>query len=127
MVEASSRTDHDPAGIPPDHASLGRDLRRSHRLRGIFRRLRHGDVAFVGPVTETPDSREALARDVVIVGSGSLVGLFVDAGAVDEYRLRVFPTATGASRRLFREEVRLDLAGTERMGPTVLTIYMPGA
>ncbi|MBS1861562.1 MAG: dihydrofolate reductase family protein, partial [Actinobacteria bacterium] len=117
-----------PAGIPPDHASSLRDPRGSHGLRGVFPRPRHGDVAFFCPVTEMPDSREALARDdVVIVGSGSLVGLFVDAGAVDEYRLRVFPTATGASRRPFREEVRLDPAGTERMGPTVLTIYMPGA
>jgi dihydrofolate reductase len=64
-------------------------------------------------------------RDVIIIGSGSLVDLFIGAGAVDEYRLRVFPTAIGSGRRLFRDERRLDLVSTERMGPTTLTIYTP--
>lgn len=70
---------------------------------------------------------ESVDRDVIIIGSGSLCDLFIDAGAVDEYRLRVFPTATGAGRRLFPNGCRLDLASTERMGPTMLTIYTPGA
>jgi dihydrofolate reductase len=69
----------------------------------------------------------AVDRDVVVVGSGSLVDLFVDAGAVDEYRLRVFPTATGAGRRLFPNGARLDLVSTEPMGPTVLMIGTPAA
>ena len=68
----------------------------------------------------------ALEHDVVIIGSGSLVDLFVDAKAVDEYRLRVFPTATGAGRRLFQKQCRLDLVSIERMGPTSLAIYTPG-
>ncbi|MGI8457337.1 MAG: dihydrofolate reductase family protein [Propionibacteriaceae bacterium] len=71
--------------------------------------------------------RESAERDVVIIGSGSLVDLFVGAGAVDEYRLRVFPTATGAGRPLFPHGCRLDLVSTERRGPTTLTIYTPGA
>jgi len=70
---------------------------------------------------------ETARRDVVIVGSGSLTRLFADAGAVDEYRLRVFPTAAGAGRRLFPDGCRLDLVSAERMGPTVLTIYTPAA
>jgi dihydrofolate reductase len=65
-------------------------------------------------------------RDVIIIGSGSLVDLFVDAGAVDEYRLRVFPTAAGAGRRMFPNGTRLELISSERMGPTMLTIYAPG-
>jgi dihydrofolate reductase len=69
--------------------------------------------------------RESVSRDVVIVGSGSLVDLFVDAGAVDEYRLRIFPTATGAGRRLFPNGARLELVSAERMGPSVLTIHTP--
>jgi dihydrofolate reductase len=68
----------------------------------------------------------SVERDVIIIGSGSLVDLFVDAGAVDEYRLRVFPTATGEGRRLFPNGSRLDLVSTERMGPTTLTICTPG-
>jgi dihydrofolate reductase len=69
----------------------------------------------------------AVERDVIIIGSGSLVDLFVNAGAVDEYRLRVFPTATGAGRRLFPHGAPLELVSVERMGPTVLTICTPAA
>ncbi|GGF10660.1 dihydrofolate reductase family protein [Subtercola lobariae] len=69
--------------------------------------------------------REAAHRDVVVIGSSSLVDLFVEAGAVGEYRLRVFSTAAGAGRRLFPRGQRLELVSAERMGPTVLTIYTP--
>lgn len=71
--------------------------------------------------------RESADRDVIIIGSGSLTDLFIDAGTVDEYRLRVFPTATGAGRRLFPNGSRLDLASSERIGPTLLTIYTSAA
>jgi dihydrofolate reductase len=71
--------------------------------------------------------KESADRDVVIIGSGTLTELFIDAGTVDEYRLRVFPTAVGAGRRLFRKGCRLELVSTERMGPTVLTTYTPSA
>ena len=71
--------------------------------------------------------RESVDRDVVIVGSGSLVDQFINASAVDEYRLRIFPTAAGAGRRLFPNGARLELVSTERMGPSVLTIYTPSA
>ena len=70
--------------------------------------------------------QESVDRDVVIVGSGSLVDLFINASAVDEYRLRIFPTAAGAGRRLFPNGARLELVSTERMGPSVLTIYTAG-
>lgn len=69
----------------------------------------------------------AADRDVVIVGSGSLTDRFIGAGAVDEYRLRVFPTATGAGRRLFRNDARLDLTAVEQMGPTFLVVSTPTA
>lgn len=68
---------------------------------------------------------EAERRDVIVIGSGSVVDAFIDAGAVDEYRLRVFPTATGSGRPLFRQECLLDLVSLERMGPTALAIYRP--
>lgn len=69
--------------------------------------------------------RASADRDVVVVGSTSLVEQFIDAGQVDEYRLRVFPTATGAGRRLFPNGSRLALVGTKQLGPTVLSIYAP--
>ena len=68
---------------------------------------------------------ESASRDLIVIGSGSLVDLFISAGAVDEYRLRVFPTATGAGRRLFPKGARLDLLSIEQMGPTALMIYTP--
>lgn len=69
--------------------------------------------------------RTAERRDVVVIGSGSLVDAFVRAGAVDEYRLRVFPTATGAGRRLFPDGAALDLVTVEQVGPTSLVIATP--
>ncbi len=69
----------------------------------------------------------ATERDVVVVGSGSLLDLFVSAGAVDEYRLRIFPTATGKGRRLFPHGVQLTQVSAEPMGPTTLAIYTPDA
>jgi dihydrofolate reductase len=67
--------------------------------------------------------KESADHDVVIIGSGSLTELFIGAGAVDEYRLRIFPTVAGAGRRLFQKGCRLELVSAERMGPSVLTIY----
>ncbi len=68
---------------------------------------------------------ESAERGVIVMGSGSAVDGVGEAGAVDEYRLRVFPTATGAGRRLFPTGSRLDLVSIEQMGPTALMIYTP--
>ena len=50
---------------------------------------------------DVPDwaRRGPVERDVIIIGSGTLCDLFISAGAVDEYRLRVFPTVAGATTR----------------------------
>lgn len=66
-------------------------------------------------------------RDVVIIGSSSLVDAFIAQSAVDEYRLRVFPTATGAGRRLFPHGARLELLSADQMGPTTLQILKPAS
>lgn len=68
---------------------------------------------------------ESKNRDVVVVGSGSIIDLLQRAGAVDEYRLRIFPTATGTGRRLFPDGMRLDVIGSELLGPTALLIAVP--
>ncbi|MEU1982301.1 dihydrofolate reductase family protein [Nocardia sp. NPDC019395] len=71
--------------------------------------------------------KTAAERDIAIIGSGSLVDLFRDAGAVDEYRLLIFPSATGAGRRLFPDGSRLDVISTDQVGPGVLLIGTPAS
>jgi len=68
---------------------------------------------------------QSRSRDVVLIGSGSLLGPFVDADAVDEYRLRVFPTVAGAGRRLFAAPARLNLVRATALGPTALLVLEP--
>lgn len=68
---------------------------------------------------------ESSTREVIVIGSGSVADPLIRANAVDEYRLRIFPTVAGTGRRLFPAGSNLDLVDTERMGPTVLGIYRP--
>ncbi|MEO6115551.1 MAG: dihydrofolate reductase family protein [Pseudolysinimonas sp.] len=65
-------------------------------------------------------------RDVVVIGSGSVVVRLASAGLVDEYRLLTFPDAVGAGRRLFSSPVRLTLTASEQVGPATLAIYSVG-
>jgi dihydrofolate reductase len=65
------------------------------------------------------------ARDVVVIGSTSVVHQLAVAGVVDEYRLLVFPTVVGAGERLFAKGVPVDLelASADTAGPLVLLRY----
>jgi dihydrofolate reductase len=60
--------------------------------------------------------------DIVVIGSGSVVSHLADEGLVDEYRLLVFPTATGAGRRLFTGPHNFELRRCEQVGPAVLVV-----
>jgi dihydrofolate reductase len=66
--------------------------------------------------------QELAGTDVVLIGSTSVVTRLAAADLIDEYRLRIFPTAAGAGSRLFADPARLDLISSDRMGPTVLAI-----
>lgn len=63
------------------------------------------------------------SRDVVVIGSGSVVKDLIAADLVDEYRLLVFPTVTGDGRRLFPTKVNLALVAAEQVGPAALCTY----
>lgn len=64
-----------------------------------------GDPALgVRSVKDTTDG------DIVVYGSGSLLGTLFDEGLVDELRLFVFPTVLGSGQRLFA-----GLAGRQRL------------
>jgi len=64
-------------------------------------------------------------RDVVVIGSGSVVAELARRDAIDEYRLLTFPTAVGAGRRLFDaagSPTELRLVSAEQVGPAVLSV-----
>jgi dihydrofolate reductase len=64
-------------------------------------------------------------RDVVVIGSLSVVDLLVGRGLVDEYRLLIFPTVLGAGRALFRTPQALTTVSVAPSGPGALTVLTP--
>ncbi|MGW6277093.1 dihydrofolate reductase family protein [Kribbella sp. NPDC055071] len=66
------------------------------------------------------------SRDVVVVGSLSVVHALQAADLVDEYRLMTFPTVVGTGEHLFPAAdapVNLDLVSTVQIGQALLTTY----
>ncbi|WP_345800952.1 dihydrofolate reductase family protein [Microbacterium sp. AZCO] len=63
------------------------------------------------------------SRDIVVIGSGSVIAQLREANLIDEYRLLTFPLATGAGRTLFPDAAELALRSVEHVGPACLTIF----
>ncbi|MCZ8380722.1 dihydrofolate reductase family protein [Mycobacterium sp. CPCC 205372] len=59
------------------------------------------------PVAEVAALKAAPGRDIVLTGSISLAHALIAAGAVDEFRLTVYPTVQGRGRRLFPDGLTL--------------------
>src|SRR3954464_1143929 len=77
------------------------------------------------PLTWVKDERTR--RDVVVIGSLSLVHALAAADLVDEYRLITFPTVVGAGDRLFAAAAPADFRFTasepaDAAGLTMLTV-----
>jgi dihydrofolate reductase len=70
--------------------------------------------------------REVSSRDIAVVGSLSVVDELAEQGLVDEYRLLIFPTVSGAGRGLFRAPLELTLVSTDQVGPAVLAVLTTG-
>jgi dihydrofolate reductase len=68
----------------------------------------------------------ARERDVVVIGSTSVVRELAAAGAVDEYRFMTFPTIVGEGTRLFAAPVELDLVSVDVVGSGTLATYVAG-
>ncbi|MFI6437274.1 dihydrofolate reductase family protein [Streptomyces sp. NPDC050759] len=65
-------------------------------------------------------------RDMIVIGSPSVVHALMAEDLVDEYRLLTFPTILGTGDRLFPTDgspVHLECLSAERTGAAVLTRY----
>jgi dihydrofolate reductase len=78
-----------------------------------------------GDVLETVE-RFKTERDVIVVGSASVVHALAERGLVDEYRILVFPDVVGHGTKLFTAEAtptHLRMVSAETAGPAVLTRF----
>jgi dihydrofolate reductase len=70
--------------------------------------------------------KEKTLRDLVVVGSGSVVHALAERDLVDEYRIMVIPELVGLGTRLFTPETtpsRLRQISAESIGQVVLVRY----
>ena len=79
-----------------------------------------GPVTVLGgvPAVDVRALKDLVDGDILVYGSGRLLGTLFDHGLVDELRLFVFPTVLGSGRRLFEEVAtphRLDLIASEAL------------
>ena len=82
-----------------------------------------GDAA-----AEVKALKDAVAGDLLVAGSASLVQTLVEHGLVDEFRLMVFPIVLGSGKRLFGDVseapvLALDEVTTVGAGIVILTYH----
>jgi dihydrofolate reductase len=87
-------------------------------------RVIRGDIAL-----QVASLKEQPGKDILVVGSGTLVRELMSRGLIDEYRIMVFPVVLGNGRRLFNgasEGVPLELADSRALGSGVVILtYHP--
>jgi dihydrofolate reductase len=85
--------------------------------------LLEGDLA-----EEVAKLKEQPGQDILIYGSGDVVGALHPHGLIDEYQLMIFPVTLGDGKRLFRDGGKADLkladSWSTETGVAVLT-YEP--
>ena len=115
----------------------GRDDPFSARMNAVPKLVATGTLASTSAWAnsqavdgEVIDAVARAQRDVVIMGSLSLVHTLMDSDLIDEYRLRTFPTVLGAGQRLFpagRPPSYLELLLAEQSGATAMAWYRRAA
>ncbi|MEW6702755.1 MAG: dihydrofolate reductase family protein [Bacteroidota bacterium] len=80
-------------------------------------------------VQEMKRMKKSKGLDMVILGSGSIVTQFADAGLIDEYQIMIDPVAIGKGTTMFKgSKSKLDLKLTETKifkSGIVLLCYKP--
>lgn len=102
----------------PDRLNAARKLVASRTLADVS--AWQNSALLRGDLAEEVRRHE---HDVIVIGSIGIAQELGRAGLVDEYRLLVFPSVTGAGRRLFETPADLALVSTTRVGPAVLSTY----
>ena len=84
--------------------------------------LLHGDIPAL-----VADLKQSSRANLVIMGSGVLIGSLMAAGLIDEYLLMIAPLVLGTGRRLFPEKVDVSLRLTSITTATgaVIATYEP--
>jgi dihydrofolate reductase len=71
-------------------------------------------------VAEIAELKAQSTGDILVAGSGTLVGTLLGADLVDELRLMVFPTVLGRGKRLYPDGIdrlKLKLTESRQVGP----------
>jgi dihydrofolate reductase len=77
---------------------------------------------------EATELKQQVDGEILVNGSGRLVGTLIEHDLIDEYRLMVFPVILGAGKRLFATDIdarALALADTKAVGECLILIYEP--
>jgi dihydrofolate reductase len=78
---------------------------------------------------ETQKMKQQPGKDMVILGSGSIVQIFTNLGLIDEYQLLVHPVVLGSGKPLFKnikESLNLKLVKTKTFkNGVILLLYQP--
>jgi dihydrofolate reductase len=97
--------------------------RPTTRLEWPNSTLLHGDVP-----AAVAELKESSGTNLVIMGSGVLIGSLMAAQLIDEYLLMIAPLVLGTGRRLFPEGVHMPLRLTESTATAtgvLIAIYEP--
>jgi dihydrofolate reductase len=118
--------DHFATLWPPRENAFAQQMNRAAKAVATHRAL-PADVwsnSSVVPGALTAWVAETVAtKDIVVIGSQSVIRELRAADLIDEYRLLTLPAATGSGRGLFPDAVELELLACEVVGPGMLATY----